>query len=228
MYGESLLSSSRKILGSSIIGIVGAILAVVSIYAVWFEFSGYALTGIQLDESLREGFSYSLFVSVVYLCPILVVTGVVFTKVKPYEQLIVRSFNAFLLFVAMMVASIPLLRMFGSQPFSVDSFEYLQYGFWVLVVSVGLLCCSWLMSLSEIRKIRGKFELVRDQIRSFLHEVESETEILVFVKKCGVNEKSLMEVWGRCKDKEFKDFFVSDGKIVNKRWLRKKLEERLM
>lgn len=51
------LFSSRKILGSSIIGIIGGILAVVSIYAVWFEFTGYSLTGIQLDESLREGFS---------------------------------------------------------------------------------------------------------------------------------------------------------------------------
>jgi hypothetical protein len=228
MYGENLLSSSRKILGSSIIGIVGAFLAVVSIYAVWFEFSGYALTGIQLDESLREGFSYSLFVSLVYLCPILVVAGVVFTKVKPYEQLIVRSLNAFLLFVATMVACIPLLRIFGSQPFSVDSFGYLQYGFWVLVVSVGLLCCSWLMGLLEIRKIRGKFELVRDQIKGFLSEVESELEILVFTKKCGVNEKLLMAVWERFKDKEFKDFFISNGKIVNKRWLRKTLKERLM
>lgn len=58
---------------------------------------------------------HSLFVSAVYLCPILVVAGVVFTRVNPYEQLVVRSLNAFLLFVATMVASIPLLRIFGSQ-----------------------------------------------------------------------------------------------------------------
>jgi len=220
--------ASRRILRSSIIGLVGAVLAVVSIYGIWFQFSSYALTGIQLDESLRGSFSYSLFVSVVYLCPVFVITGMVFTMVKPYVQLVVRSFNALLLFLATLIASIPVMRVFSAQAFSVDSFGYFQYGFWVLVASIGLLCCSWLMSLSEIRKIRGKFELIRDQIKSFLSEVESEIEILVFTKKCGVNEKLLMEVWDRFKDKEFGNFVISHGKIVNKRWVRKKLKERLM
>jgi hypothetical protein len=203
-------------------------LAVVSIYGVWFQFSSYALTGIQLDESLRESFSYSLFVSVVYLCPVFVITGIIFTIVKPYEQLVVRSFNALLLFIAMLIGSIPLLRVFGSQPFSMDSFGYFQYGFWVLVASVGLLCCSWLSGLSEIRKIRGKLELVRDQIKSHLREVESETDILVFAKKCGINENLLTDAWGRFGNKEFKGFIISNNKIMNRRWLRKNLEERLM
>jgi len=218
----------RKIPTSSVIGIVGAFLAVVSIYCVWFQFSSYALTGIQVNESLSESFSYSLFVSVVYICPVFVVAGIVFAVAKPGEQLIVRSSNAFLLFIAAVAASVPILRCFGSQTFSVDIFAHLQYGFWILGGSVGLLCCAWLMSLSEIGKIRGKFERIRDQIRIFLREVESEIDISVLAKKCGVNEKLLLEAINRLGDKVCKDFLIADGKIVNKLWLSKKLEERLI
>jgi hypothetical protein len=203
-------------------------LAVASIYCVWFQFSSYALTGFQLDESLRESFSYSLFVGVVYFCPVFVVAGMVFVLVKPYDQLIVRSFNASLLFVAMLVASVPLLRLFDSQSFSLDSLRYFQYGFWVFVGSVCLLFCSWVAGLSEIMKIRGKFELLRDRIKGFLSGVASEIEVSVFAKKCGMNEKLLMDVWQKFKDKEFKDFFVINGRIINKQWLRETLKERLM
>jgi hypothetical protein len=37
-----------------------------------------------------------------------------------------------------------------------------------------------------------------------------------------------MDVWDRFKDKEFKDFFVTNGKIINKQWLRETLKEKLM
>ncbi|MEM3765823.1 MAG: hypothetical protein QXU46_02205 [Candidatus Bathyarchaeia archaeon] len=219
---------SSRVLRSSVIGLVGAVLAVVSIYCVWFQFSGYALTGVQLDESFHESFSYSLFVGAVYFCLVFVVAGMVFVMVKPYEQLVVRGLNAAFLFVALLVASVPLFRLFDSQSFSLDSLKYFQYGFWVFVGSVGLLFCSWAVSLSEIWKIHGKFELLRDKIKGFLNEVASEIEVSVFAKKCGVSEKLLMDVWEKFKDKEFKDFFVTNGKIVSKQWLRETLKERLM
>jgi hypothetical protein len=210
------------------VGLVGTILAIISLYCVWFQFSGYALTGFQLDESLCKSFSYSLFVGIVCFCPFFVVAGMVFVLVRPYEQLIARSFNAVLLFVALLVASVPLFRLFDSQSFSLDSLKYFQYGFWLFVGSVSLLFCSWLIGLSEIMRIRGKFELLRDQIKGFLSGVNSEIEVSVFAKKCGVNEKLLMDVWDRFKDKEFKDFFVTNGKIINKQWLRETLKEKLM
>jgi hypothetical protein len=211
-----------------VIGSVGAALAIISVYGVWFQYSGYALTGIQLDDLFYENFSYNIYVRVVYVVPIFVFAGVILTLSEPYEQLIVRSLNALLIFTAMLTALFPLLRILSVQHFSINTLGYFQYGFWVLIVSVSLLFYSWVISLFEVNRSISKFEIIRVRIKAFLSEVKSEMEIPVFAEKCGINEKLLIDVWNRFKDEEFKDFIISKGKIVNRQWLREILREKLM
>lgn len=226
MQGESLQSFSRRPLRSSIIGVIGAGLAVVSIYGLWFQFSDYNLTGVQMDEFLRESFSFDLFTSAIYICPILAAVGIALVLVKPYEQLSTRCINAFLLFIATVVASVPVIRILTVQQATLESLRYFQYGFWLLVLSIFLLLASWISSLSEIRRAIGKYELVGARISRLLHEIASEIEISALAKKCQVSQKLLGEVLNKSKE-SLRDFIVSENKIVNKRWFRKKLEEKL-
>jgi hypothetical protein len=211
-----------------VIGLIGATLAVFSTYGIWFQYSGYTLNGIQLDYLLYENFSYNIYVRVVYVVPVFVFVGVILTLVKPYEHLIVRGLNALSLSIATLTALFPILRILGVQHFSIDTLEHFQYGFWVLVASVGLLFYSWVISLSEVNRSLSKFEILRVRIKVLLSEVKSEIEIPIFAKKCGINEKLLIDIWNRFKDEEFKDFIISNGKIVNRQWLKEILREKLM
>ena len=219
-------SFSRRPLRSSIVGVIGAALAVVSIYCLWFQFSDYALTGVQIEAFLHASFAYDLFTWAVYSCPILATSGLALMLVKPYDQLITRCANALLLFTITMITLIPVTRVLAVQQVTLESLQYYQYGFWLLIISAVLLLISWVASLSEIRRAIGKYELVGGHVRSFLHEMTSEIEISTLAKKCKVSQKLLREVMDRHK-KDLRDYVVSKNKIVSKRWLRKKLKEKL-
>jgi hypothetical protein len=211
-----------------VIGLVGAALAVISVYCIWFQYSDYALTGIQLDNLLSENFSYNIYVSVIYIPPILVLIGMILTLYKPHEQLTARSINSFLLFIAMLTTLFPPLRILSIQHISINTIRYFQYGFWILITSVGLLFYSWIISLFEVNRSLSKFELIYARIKASLNEVNNVMEIPTFARKCGISEKSLIDVWNRFKDKnEFKNFIISNDKIVNKQWLKKVLREEL-